>query len=137
MIMQFRVTVANNFKNPGAMWAPNWTSFTSQHWYFGAQKVESNPSQVPVKSDKILTRHVGDKILKILSPKDKITRICKWGVVICNPTIHRIRMTMRIDPSLASLLNKLLLRLLVTISGLSTCCWGLMPSRQRFIGRGR
>ena len=28
--------VANNFKIPGAMWAPNWSSFTRPHWYFGA-----------------------------------------------------------------------------------------------------
>ena len=28
--------VANNFKTPGAMWAPNWSSFTGPHWYFGA-----------------------------------------------------------------------------------------------------
>ena len=29
-------TVANNFKTPEAMWAPNLSSFTSPNWYFGA-----------------------------------------------------------------------------------------------------
>ena len=28
--------VANNFKTPGTMWAPNLSSFTRPHWYFGA-----------------------------------------------------------------------------------------------------
>ena len=30
-------------------------------------------------SHKICTRHVGDQILKFLSPTGKITRICKWA----------------------------------------------------------
>ena len=37
-------------------------------------KVESNPDQIPEKSDKIFTRHVVDKILKILSPTDTCNR---------------------------------------------------------------
>ena len=34
--MLYIYRVANNFKTPGAMWAPNWSSFTRPHWYFGA-----------------------------------------------------------------------------------------------------
>ena len=30
-----RPRVANNFKTPGAMWAPNLSCLTSPHWYFG------------------------------------------------------------------------------------------------------
>ena len=37
--------------------------------------VKSNPSQVPEKSNKICTRHVGNKIRRMLSPTDKITPI--------------------------------------------------------------
>ena len=42
-------------------------------------KVESNSSRVPEMSHKIFTPHAGYKILKILSPTDRVTRICKWG----------------------------------------------------------
>ena len=37
-------------------------------------KVESNPDQIPEKSNKIFTRHVGNKILKVLSPTDTCNR---------------------------------------------------------------
>ena len=51
-------------------------------------KVESNLSWVLEKSDKILTRHVGDQILKFLSPTENLLVFASGRVVICNPDIR-------------------------------------------------
>ena len=45
---------------------------------------------IPEKSDKIITRKVGDQILKFLLPTEKITCVCEYAsmqVGICNPAL--------------------------------------------------
>ena len=49
-------------------------------------EVESNLSWVPENSYKNITRHVGNQILKFLSPTDK--NYSHLRVVICNPVLH-------------------------------------------------
>ena len=46
--------VANNFKTSGAMWAPNFSRFTSPHWYFGAHIFNEMLKAVIKKTPNIL-----------------------------------------------------------------------------------
>ena len=59
--------VANNFENPGAMWANNLTSFTSPHWYFGA--------------------HIFNKMLKAITKEEKFNKVL---LVFCPPFSYRV-----------------------------------------------
>ena len=54
--------------------------------------VESNLSQVPEKSNKIFTRHLGDQILKFLSPTEQITHICKWVTGYLQPCLYQVKL---------------------------------------------
>ena len=57
-------------------------------------KVKSwvKPQSRSEKSNKIFTRHLGDQILKFLSPTEKITHICKWVTGYLQPCLYQVKL---------------------------------------------
>ena len=65
--------VANNFKTPGPMWAPNLSSFTGQHWYFGVH-IFNEMLKAVTKKKKLFTGYSLNKFQHFFNARDFV-----WG----------------------------------------------------------